>query len=54
MTQVAVDPAESDESNEEAYTELVEFVRVGAQLLFDEFAPYRTVPEASVPRSPLH
>jgi uncharacterized protein YgfB (UPF0149 family) len=54
MTQVAVDPAESDESNEEAYTELVEFVRVGAQLLFDEFAPYRTVPEAPVPRSPLH
>ena len=54
MTQVAVDPAESDESNEEAYTELVEFVRVGAQLLFDEFAPYRTVPDAPVARSPLH
>ncbi len=31
--------ADSDESNESAYAELVEFVRVGAQLVFDELSP---------------
>jgi uncharacterized protein len=41
ITQVGVDGGESDESNEVAYTELVEFVRVGAQLLFDELDPFR-------------
>lgn len=41
ITQVAVDAGESDEANEEAYVELVEFVRVGAQLLFDELARFR-------------
>ena len=41
ITQVAVDARESDEVNEQAYTELVEFVRVGAQLLFDELARFR-------------
>jgi len=38
---VAVDERETDEANEEAFTELVEFVRVGAQLLFDELARFR-------------
>jgi yecA family protein len=41
ITQVAVDARETDEANEQAYTELVEFVRVGAQLLFDELARFR-------------
>lgn len=41
ITQVAVDARETEEANEEAYTELVEFVRVGAQLLFDELARFR-------------
>jgi len=41
ITQVAVDARETDEANEEAYNELVEFVRVGAQLLFDELARFR-------------
>jgi yecA family protein len=41
ITQVAVDARESDEANEQAYMELVEFVRVGAQLLFDELARFR-------------
>ncbi len=41
ITQVAVDERETDEANEEAFTELVEFVRVGAQLLFDELARFR-------------
>ncbi|MCU0760416.1 MAG: UPF0149 family protein [Steroidobacteraceae bacterium] len=41
ITQVAVDARETDEANEQAYMELVEFVRVGAQLLFDELARFR-------------
>jgi len=41
ITQLSVDETESDESNEEALEELIEFVRVGVQLLFDELAPFR-------------
>jgi len=41
ITHVAADSAESLESNEGAYTELVEFVRAGVQLLFDELEPLR-------------
>lgn len=41
ITQVTADAEASDESNEEAYAELVEFVRVAAQLLFDEFDRWR-------------
>lgn len=49
ITRVGVDGGESLESNERAYTELVEFVRVGVQLLFEALAPYRvsTRPAAS-------
>jgi uncharacterized protein YgfB (UPF0149 family) len=43
-----VDSGDSDEANEEAYTELVEFVRVGVQLLFDELARYRDRPAPAV------
>ena len=53
ITHVAVDAGESTESNEGAYAELVEFVRVGVQLLFDELAPLREVP-ASQPEGSLH
>ena len=41
ITHVDVDPADDAESNEAAYAELVEFVRVGVQLLFVELAPAR-------------
>jgi yecA family protein len=41
ITHVAADSAESLESNEGAYSELVEFVRAGVQLLFDELEPLR-------------
>lgn len=55
LTQVAADSAESEESNEQAYAELVEFVRIGAQLLFDELAPWRgTAREVAAPSTPLH
>lgn len=55
ITQVGVDESESEESNEQAYSELVEFVRVGAQLLFEELARYRKPPTAEPAGSPsLH
>jgi len=41
ITQVGVDAGEEDEENEVAFAEVVEFVRVGAQLLFVELAPAR-------------
>ncbi|MEY3466004.1 MAG: UPF0149 family protein [Steroidobacteraceae bacterium] len=41
ITQVSVDESDGAEANESAYAELVEFVRVGVQLLFDEFARFR-------------
>jgi uncharacterized protein len=44
ITRVAVDAGDSLESNEGAYAELVEFVRVGVQLVFDELEPLRTPP----------
>jgi len=44
ITRVGVDAAESPESNEGAYAELVEFVRVGVQLVFDELEPLRAAP----------
>lgn len=44
ITHVGVDDDESLESNEGAYTELVEFVRVGVQLVFDELEPLRAAP----------
>lgn len=36
------DDADSDESNEQAYAELVEFIRVAAQVVFEELLPLRT------------
>jgi uncharacterized protein len=44
ITHVAVDSEQSPESNESAYAELVEFVRVGVQLVFDELGPLRDQP----------
>jgi hypothetical protein len=41
ITHVDVDPADGAESNEAAYAELVEFVRVGVQLLFDQLQSLR-------------
>jgi uncharacterized protein YgfB (UPF0149 family) len=52
ITHVAVDTAQSEESNESAYAELVEFVRIGVQLVFDELGPLRDQP--GPPNVPLH
>jgi uncharacterized protein len=52
ITRVGVDDGQSVESNESAYAELVEFVRVGVQLVFEELSPLRDQP--SSPGAPLH
>jgi len=52
ITRVGVDSGQSLESNESAYAELVEFVRVGVQLVFEELGPLRDQP--SSPGAPLH
>lgn len=55
ITHVDVDPADGAESNEAAYAELVEFVRVGVQLLYDHLQPLREPPSAaSSTRERLH
>jgi uncharacterized protein YgfB (UPF0149 family) len=36
------DEADADESNEQAYAELVEFIRVAAQVVFEELLPLRS------------
>lgn len=48
ITHVDVDPQDDAESNEVAYAELVEFVRVGVQLLYDHLQPLRE----PLPRDP--
>ena len=46
------DESQDEEANENAYAELVEFVRVGAQLLFEELADARA--PAAPADAPLH
>ena len=41
ISRAAVDPEQGEEANEAAYAELVEFVRVGVQVVFEELAPLR-------------
>jgi len=47
------DDADADESNEQAYTELVEFIRVAAQVVFEELLPLRRQVH-SIPQQRLH
>jgi uncharacterized protein YgfB (UPF0149 family) len=54
ITRVGVDLEDTEESNERAYAELVEFVRVGVQLLFEDLAPLRAPPRASGSPPVLH
>jgi uncharacterized protein YgfB (UPF0149 family) len=44
ITHVDIDPEDGEATNEEAYAELVEFVRVGVQLVFEQLEPLRDVP----------
>ena len=48
ITHVDVDPNDDMETNEAAYAELVEFVRVGVQLLYEHLQPLR---EPLLPRT---
>ena len=48
----AVDTNQSEESNEAAYAELVEFLRVSVQVVFEELAPLREPPAS--PGAPFH
>jgi uncharacterized protein YgfB (UPF0149 family) len=52
ISRADVDVAESMESNESAYAELVEFVRVSVQVVFEELEPLRDRP--SSPGGSLH
>ena len=52
ITHVDVDPEDDPETNEAAYAELVEFVRVGVQLLYEHLQPLREPAER--PREVLH
>jgi uncharacterized protein YgfB (UPF0149 family) len=54
ITRVGIDGGETDEQNESAYAELVEFVRVGVQLVFEELEPLRDAPPPEYPETPLH
>lgn len=53
ITRVDVDPEDDPESSESAYAELVEFVRVGVQLLYDQLLPMRE-PRVVGARETLH
>ena len=52
ISRAGVDETQDEESNEAAYAELVEFVRVGVQLLFEELAELRRPSTPSA--TPLH
>jgi len=52
ISRVGVDDLQSMETNESAYAELVEFVRVGVQLVFEELGPLRDQPPP--PEAALH
>ncbi|MEZ5500350.1 MAG: UPF0149 family protein [Steroidobacteraceae bacterium] len=52
ITHIGVDASEGEERNETAFVELVEFVRVGVQLIFEELADRRR--PGNVERPVLH
>jgi hypothetical protein len=54
ITRVGVDHGEAQEANESAYAELVEFVRVGVQLVYEELAAFRDPPERQPESGVLH
>jgi uncharacterized protein YgfB (UPF0149 family) len=41
VSRAALDESEPEEASEEAYAELVEFVRAGVQLAYEDLAPFR-------------
>ena len=53
ITRVGVEGGADDEQSESAYAELVEFVRVGVQIVFEELESLRE-PASEQPEPPLH
>ena len=47
ITRATVDQETDDETNESAYSELVEYLRVAVQLTYEELAEFRLAPAAS-------
>ena len=47
ITRASVDEDLDDETNESAYVELVEYLRVAVQLTYEELAEFRSPPPAS-------
>jgi uncharacterized protein YgfB (UPF0149 family) len=54
LTRAAADDDGDDESNEEAYVELVEYIRVAAQLAFEELAEFRARDAAGPGQDAVH
>lgn len=54
FTRAAFDESGDEEMEEEAYAQLVEYVRVGLQLLFMELAPGSQARAASRPTAPIN
>jgi uncharacterized protein YgfB (UPF0149 family) len=54
IAQVGVDTSEDDETNEAAFAEVVEFVRVGVQLLFLELSKERGGSRGASPPATVH
>ena len=52
ISRASGDDADADESNEQAYAELVEFIRVAAQVVFEELLPLRR--QVYPPQQRLH
>ena len=54
MTRAAADEDVDDETNESAYAELVEYLRVAAQLAYEELAELRATADADAAPPSLH
>lgn len=54
ITRAEVDADEGDDENEEALTELVEYLRVAAQLVYEELAKLRHPVETIPPPAAIH
>jgi uncharacterized protein len=54
ISRAGVDAGESTEANERAFAELIEFVRVGVQLVFEELSQLRAPLPVPKPSATLH
>ena len=54
MTRAAADEAVDDETNESAYAELVEYLRVAAQLAYEELSELRATAAPDTTSPPVH